>query len=687
MNVSMTMLALLFLLFQDDPGRLIEALRSGDVEQREAALRRLKDLGEKAVPALKEALNDPDQEVAGRARFLLQRASVAARVGDALRQAVPGIEDRLAAGDHAWTQVWMDLAKRGDEENPPQLLEPLAAPGVRGARTEAEKVWACRTAANQGYASAALEIVRFLEDPSDSVKATAVQALVQLRSPEIFPALVLKIRDGSEDLRQQAEQILMLMASNVPPAKLVELVKSDLPRLRAAGLRALSGAGEAGPEAAAAVAAALGDADAGVRLAALQVVGGARAPECVPKILPLLKDPDIGVRVAAVGTLAAVGAREQAAAVQALLTDADANVRLAVLQALTQLGATGAAGAIAARVRDGDRDVRREAARALVGLGATGSASSLRPLLKDESDELRLIALWALGHLGASDAAAEILPFLGHADTPYRASAAAALGRLGSAAAVDPLRRALEDKSAIVRICAAEALGRLRTDVDRTELLAMLSDGNAAVRASAARALADLGASEAVPLLENLLEDVADIDEAEDAEIDRLERHEGCPELSDRYDRIRGAVKGAAADALCRIGFREGVPALIEAVDDDYEAASLTSLNAFRRPEQVRRLRETRLAADLAGSPVERLRRIAAEAGLDVKMEDLRSDGEGAIPAPLKADGARTLWDALLATTEACPLDVVVDRRRVRIVQDSEVVEFWSLWWESEKED
>src|SRR5262245_44278352 len=115
---------------QDDPARLIEALRSGDVEQRETALRKLKDLGERALPELKKAVDDPDQEVAGRVRFLLRRAEVAVRIGDALRQAVPGIEDRLAAGDHAFTQVWMDLAKRGEEELDPKLLEPLAAPGL-----------------------------------------------------------------------------------------------------------------------------------------------------------------------------------------------------------------------------------------------------------------------------------------------------------------------------------------------------------------------------------------------------------------------------------------------------------------------------------------------------------------------------------------------------------------------------
>ncbi len=681
------MMMLLFVLLQDDAARLIEGLRAADVEQREAAMRRLKDLGEKALPELKKAAGDPDQEVAGRARFLLRRAAVSARISDALRQAAPGVEDRLASGDHAWTQVWMDLEKRGEDEIPRPLLEPLAAPGLRGARTEAEKMWACRTAASRAYASAGGEVVKLLEDPSDDVKAAAMQALMELRSPEAIPVLVQKIRDGSEEIRAQAEMILLQLAPSVPAGKLAELLKSDSARLRTAGLRMIGNLGKDSAEALPGVLAALGDTDREVRAAALGVLAQFQCLEAAPRIALLLKDPSATVRQGAAATLAAVGARDQSVAVAALLADEAVEVRQTALEALVQLGATEAAGTITGLLRDPDLNVRREAARALVGLGATGSAASLRPLLRDPKDDIRLIAVWALGQLRAKDAAEELAGFLHHADPSFRASAASALGRLGAPSTAAALRKALDDKSPLVRNCAVEALGRIGPDVDHDPLLLLLYDPNAGVRASAARALADIGATEAVPLLQNLLEDGADIDEAEDAEIDRLERYSDSPELMDRYDRTRGAVKGAAADALCRLGYREGISALIEAVDDDYEAASLTSLNAFRRPEGVRRLQATPLKETLGGTSIARFRRLAEAAGLEVKLEDLDENDPGRPLAPLLANGSLTLWDALLATAEACELDVVVDRRRLRLYDDSEVLNFWSVWWESENEE
>lgn len=671
---------------QEDPARLIEALRSGDLEQRETALRRLKDLGERALPELQKASDDPDQEVAGRVRFLLRRAAVAAKIGDALRQAVPGIEDRLAAGEGAWTQVWMDLSRRDEEDLPPKLLEPLAGPGLRGARTENEKMWACRQAASQGYVSAGAEVVRLLDDPSDRVKATAMQALIELRSPEAVPVLLQKIRDGPEESRPQAEQLLVMMASSVPLPKLIELLKSDSPKLRMAGVRALGGAGEESEDAAGAVLPALADTDWGVRAAALAVVAGFRKRDMAPRVVPLLKDPVAAVRQEAALALAALGARDQAADIRPLLADPERPVRVSAVKALSDLGDVASAGAIAILVRDVDDGLRREAARALVDLGAIDSAAALRPLLKDESDELRLLAVWALGHLRAADAAADIEALLAHPEPAFRASAAAALGRVGAAKAVDGLTKALGDKNGLVRVCAAEALGRLPS-TDHSPLLAALSDVNAAVRAAAARSLARLEATEALPLLQNLLEDEADVDEAEDAEIDRLERFENSPEFETRYDRIAGPVRGAAAESLCRLGSREGIHILLSVADDDYESVTLTSLNPFRRPEEVARLARLPLSADLTGTPLERFKAIAEAAGVEVKLEDIDEQDVLRPMAPLKADGIRTLWDAIRETAEASGMDVIIDRRRFRVAEDLEIVEFWTTWWETEKEE
>lgn len=679
---------LLLALPQDDPARLVDALRTGDVEQRETAMRRLKELGERALPELRKAAEDPDQEVAGRARFLVRRAEVAARLPEGLKLAAPGIEDRLAGSENAWTLVWMDLTRREEAAVAPALLEPLAAAGVRGARTEEEKVWACQTAASQDYKSAAPAIVQLLQDPSDSVKSAAMQALVGLRAPEAVPLLVRMVREGSEDGRLQAEQLIMVIGGSVPAAVLAELVKSDAPRVRAAGLRALANLGKENEDAVALVLPALADAVPAVRLAALNVLPAVATADHAARVLPLLKDAEANVRQAALQALVQLGARAQAAAVRPLLADPVSTVRYGALEAVAAFGLTDAAEAVVALLKDEDDEVRHQAAQTLVVLDAVGCRDAILPLLKDASPSTRLLAIWALGHLRAAGAAAELEGFLAHEEPAFRASAAAALGRSGATASAPALLRLLDDKHMLVRLCAVEALGALRAEAARQPLLALVSEAHAAVRGAAARALAELGATEAAPLLQDLLADETDADEDEEDAIDGLERFSDAPECLERYGILRGPVQAAAAEALCRLGFREGIGGLVAAADDDYETVDLVWLNPFRRPAEVEKLKAATLAADLTGTAAERFRAIAAALGLEFKRNEDQEDVENLrVLPPLKADGRRTLWDALCATAEASEFEVVVDRRRLRMLEDVVASEFWNLWWEAEKED
>lgn len=64
---------ILLCLALQDPRELVDRLRSDDIEARDEAVHRLRDLGSAAVPALEAALRDPDLEVAFRARALWAR--------------------------------------------------------------------------------------------------------------------------------------------------------------------------------------------------------------------------------------------------------------------------------------------------------------------------------------------------------------------------------------------------------------------------------------------------------------------------------------------------------------------------------------------------------------------------------------------------------------------------------------
>ena len=79
-------------------------MRSDKVEEREEATKKLRILGKAADVELKKATQDRDPEVSARARMLLRRLEIQAKLSSTFRKTFPGVEDRLAGGDdHAWT--------------------------------------------------------------------------------------------------------------------------------------------------------------------------------------------------------------------------------------------------------------------------------------------------------------------------------------------------------------------------------------------------------------------------------------------------------------------------------------------------------------------------------------------------------------------------------------------------------
>lgn len=69
---------------------LIERLRSESVEERDDAARALRALGKAAAPALRKAAGDPDPEIRGRVRRLLDLIALGGAVPAALEAAFPG---------------------------------------------------------------------------------------------------------------------------------------------------------------------------------------------------------------------------------------------------------------------------------------------------------------------------------------------------------------------------------------------------------------------------------------------------------------------------------------------------------------------------------------------------------------------------------------------------------------------
>src|SRR5262245_20644486 len=137
------MLALLLLCalsMQDGARELVEKLRSENLEEREEASAKLKKIGTGAIVELEKAAQDPDRDFAARVRGLIETIRIAGSLTDALKSALPGIEERLSPTDDAsWTRAFLEATARDKEGRRvlPGLkatdLDPLVARALRGA--------------------------------------------------------------------------------------------------------------------------------------------------------------------------------------------------------------------------------------------------------------------------------------------------------------------------------------------------------------------------------------------------------------------------------------------------------------------------------------------------------------------------------------------------------------------------
>ena len=275
-------------------------------------------------------------------------------------------------------------------------------------------------------------------------------------------------------------------------------------------------------EALPAPAAASADPDARLRALEVAVYSAGQSgdPSCAELLVRGLRDFCHEVRGAAAAGLGLVGGAETAPALAMAMGDPLAGVRVAATAALGQIAAQAdlesggwARTPIATLAKGLDAyyaDVRAAAALALGGaaqlidrgVAAPTTVARLIPLLHDRSPTVRESAAAALGMV-CDSALAPLLAALHAEQVAVRILAIRALGSSDETAARVALAGALRDSAAQVRAAAALALGTaalvsngaaLAEDDEATkELLAAAIDDEAEVRLAVAEALGDIG--------------------------------------------------------------------------------------------------------------------------------------------------------------------------------------------------
>jgi len=213
----------------------------------------------------------------------------------------------------------------------------------------------------------------------------------------------------------------------------------------------------------------LQDADAKVRLAAVQRLGAEYDPQAVEPLLGMRQDADPAVRLAVVEALVHTDSHA-ASDLLALFKDADPGVRAAAIHAAGISGDLSLVDPLFAALPDKDARVRAAAA---YGLGHTYDTRVLEPLrilLEDDSPEVRAAAAYALGELFELPKWVQNCPqnFLYYLQSPQQMDAAtrermqAALQGVKWEQTKDMLAKLLDDKASAVRAAAIISLKKLR---------------------------------------------------------------------------------------------------------------------------------------------------------------------------------------------------------------------------------
>jgi HEAT repeat protein len=205
---------------------LIRRLGDEDFDEREAASRRLRERGEAAAPFLKAALNNPDAEVARRARQCLSDLGPAA--GPALPAAAVRLLARQApAGAAAALLDYLPFARDATVEE--EVFDALLALTPEAGQADAALVSALRAPSALRRAAAAHALGRkgdkeqraavrdLLADKDAAVRWRAALALLAARDKEAVPAVIGLVGDGPADLAWQADDVLQRLAGDKAP--------------------------------------------------------------------------------------------------------------------------------------------------------------------------------------------------------------------------------------------------------------------------------------------------------------------------------------------------------------------------------------------------------------------------------------------------------------------------------------
>jgi HEAT repeat protein len=461
---------------------MIEGLTSKDDAIRIEAAFHLKQLGEKAAPAVPYLMEILDDRSQVKWPPLDRKTSPAEQAFEALvNTGEPAVMPLVTTLEHPDPAVRESAARALGKLKDERATEPLAR-ALMDERSHFQKSAPPRPISVTEERRGVKPRVRMSERERYAREASALRH--KRAAEEMIMALgmtgdvraleALEAARDHCDLRLESEACRAMAALGKPSLEpLLAALKHGSVRVRAGAAEGLGGLEDL-RALEPLLAAATEDAFA-VRRKAIRALGALKHPDALKPLIDVFRGPHAKLREEAAGALRSFGE----AAIPVLtdsLSDEDPEARAKAVQLLGSLKDSRAVEPLLLALDDADGTVRSSAARYLGDKKDRRAIGPLIATLKDREAIVRRTAVPSLASMGRP-AVRPLIAAMKDEHPLVRANAACALGGMGDPRATEQLIGALIDDDFEVRNAAAWALGRLTDEASVEKLAACLQGG------------------------------------------------------------------------------------------------------------------------------------------------------------------------------------------------------------------
>jgi HEAT repeat protein len=320
---------------------------------------------------------------------------------------------------------------------------------------------------------------QLLHDPLARTREVGVLALGQMNNPACLSYLVEALNDEDEDVRLEAASMIYDLDNIGEAALLKILVDSTKPPL--------------------------------MRAAAAWGLGNSREDTVGEALLHHITDPNSSVQSFVIKALGVMRFKAASASIINALTHESVEVRRHAALALSRIKDPDTETALINALKDADEEVRRWTCLALGWVKSKDAIPHLVDILRtDLIDDVRADATTALGQIGdASALPALVIALQSDRYNWVRGYAARSIGQMDAREQIDLLQMlARNEHDPVIVFWCEWALGKLKVPSVFPKLITYLESPETYIRYNALEVLADFGDPAAIPVLENIVNDL-----------------------------------------------------------------------------------------------------------------------------------------------------------------------------------